>query len=77
MRQYFRHLTCTTKIISQKIDESKVSSDKYYIFTRQIDAKLYYQNSIKNHNQDIIFKILYPRNFGSLLLTLKNAIFNW
>lgn len=77
LRRCFRHLRCTTKIIPQKIDESKVNLDKYYIFTRQIHAKLYHQNTTKNHNQDILSRIIYPKNFGSLLLTLKNAFFNW
>ena len=92
LRRCFRHLRCTTKIIPQEIDESKVNLDKYYIFTRQIHAKLYHQNTnpyqsiptnpyhqntTKNHNQDILSRIIYPKNFGSLLLTLKNAFFNW
>ena len=77
LRRSFRHVRCTTKIIPQKIDESKVNLDKRYIFTRQIHAKLYHQNTTKNHNQDILSRIMYLRNLRSLLLTLKNTFFNW
>lgn len=43
----------------------------------RIPTNPYHQNTTKNHNQDILSRIIYPKNFGSLLLTLKNAFFNW
>lgn len=48
----------------------KVNWDKYYIFTRQIHVKLYHQNTVKNHNQDIISRMPYLRNFG-IFITLS------
>ena len=51
-RRCLRHFTCTIKIISQKIDESKTNSYKYYIFAKQIHAKLFYsQREFTNLSQ--------------------------
>ena len=58
LRRCFRHLRCTTKIIAQKIDESKVNLDKYYIFTRQIHAKLYQELRISRISR-IYYQELY------------------